>query len=145
MATVDRSVLVEYSALQMQALIEDVESYPQFLPWCGGTKVVSRESGRTVATIEIDFLGLRQQFTTENTGTRGETIRMRLVSGPFRHLEGEWRFRALGEGAAKVALHLEYEFSGLLLDKLLGPVFDHIADSLVDAFVKRAVQVYSSN
>jgi len=142
MATVQRSILVEFSAEEMRALVDDIGSYPQFLPWCGGTEIVSREPGRTVATIRIDYRGIRQAFTTENLATADGQIRMRLVSGPFRRLEGEWSFKPLAPQASKVALHLDYEFSGLLLDKMLGPVFHYIADSMVDAFVKRAEAVY---
>ena len=142
MAAVQRSVLVEYGAEQMYALVDDIASYPRFLPWCGGTDIVSREPGRTVATIKIDFRGLNQQFTTENQTTPHSQIRIRLLSGPFRRLDGEWRFQELAPGACKVNLNLEYEFSGQLLDRLLGPVFHHIADTLVDAFVKRAEAVY---
>lgn len=142
MATVQRSILVEYSVAEMRALVDDIGSYPQFLPWCGGTEIVSRDSGRTVATIRIDYRGIRQAFTTENVVTAEGHIRMRLVSGPFRRLEGEWSFKPLAPHASKVALNLDYEFSGLLLDKILGPVFHYIADSMVDAFVKRAEAVY---
>ncbi len=143
MAAVERSVLVEHSALEMQALVEDIDSYPRFLPWCGGTTVVSRYPGRVVATIKIDYRGIRQEFTTENISIAAESIRIKLVSGPFRSLEGEWRFRALGDKASKVSLHLEYEFSGRVLDVVLGPVFHYIADSLVEAFVKRADAFYA--
>jgi len=142
MATVQRSILVEYSAEEMRALVDDIVSYPQFLPWCGGTEIVSRDPGRTVATIRIDYRGIRQAFTTENLATAEGNICMRLVSGPFRRLGGEWSFKALAPQASKVALHLDYEFSSLLLDKILGPVFHYIADSMVDAFVKRAEAVY---
>ena len=142
MAAVQRSVLVEFSANQMYALVEDIEAYPEFLPWCRGAKVVSRQMNRAVATIQIDFRGLRQNFTTVNTGYPGESIRISLVSGPFRNLEGEWRFLPLAEQACKVSLNLNYEFSRFFFDKVLGPVFHHISDSMVDAFVKRAESVH---
>ena len=144
MAAVKRSVLVEFSARQMYALVDNIESYHRFLPWCDGTEIISREAGRVVATIQLNFRGLRQQFTTENTGKPGESIRINLVSGPFRKLDGEWGFLHLGENACKVSLRLEYEFSNNLLDKVLGPVFHQIADNLVDAFVKRAESVYGN-
>lgn len=144
MAAVQRSVLVEFSACQMYDLVDNIESYHQFLPWCAGTEIKSREAGKVVATIQLHFGGLRQQFTTENTGKSGEFIRINLVSGPFRKLEGDWCFLPLGENACKVSLRLEYEFSTGLLDRVLGPVFHQIADSLVDAFVKRAASVYGS-
>jgi ribosome-associated toxin RatA of RatAB toxin-antitoxin module len=142
MAAVQRSVLVEFSAGEMYGLVDDIESYPEFLPWCSGTEIISRAEGHVVATVHIDFRGVKQQFTTDNSGRDGELMRINLVSGPFRRLDGEWRFQALGDQACKVALSLNYEFSGGLLDKVLGPVFHHIADSLVDAFVARAKFVY---
>ena len=142
MPVVHRSVLVEFSADQMFALVDNIESYRQFLPWCSGTQIVSREPGRVVASIQVHFGGIRQQFTTENATSSGDRIRIKLVSGPFRRLEGEWRFLQLGEHASKVSLSLEYDFSSALLGKVLGPVFHQITDSLVDAFVRRAESVY---
>jgi ribosome-associated toxin RatA of RatAB toxin-antitoxin module len=143
MVTVQRTVLVEFSAAQMHALVSDIEAYPAFLPWCSSATIGSREATRVVATLKIDYRGLRQAFTTENTSVPDESIRLRLVSGPFRRLEGEWRFQALAENACKVSLQLEYEFSGRLLETVLGPVFHYIADSMVDAFVRRAEAVFS--
>lgn len=142
MVAVKRSVLVEYSTDKMYALVDNIEAYQRFLPWCAGTEIVSREPGKVVATIQLHFAGLRQEFTTKNVGIPGEFIRMTLISGPFRRLEGEWCFLRLGEEACKVSLHLDYEFSSAVLGKMLGPVFHQIADSLVDAFVKRAEAVY---
>jgi hypothetical protein len=144
MAKVLRSILVEYSAEEMRALVEDIESYAKFLPWCGGTAIVSRDAARTVATIRIDYRGIRQEFTTENLASPDGGIRIRLVSGPFRKLEGEWLFKALAPTASKVSLNLEYEFSGRLLDTVLGPVFHYITDSMVEAFVKRAEAIYGT-
>ena len=138
MVTVDRSALVEHPAPRMFALVEDIESYPRFLPWCSGVDIVSRESGRTVATLHVLYHGIRQTFTTENRNTPGESIEIRLVSGPFKHLLGLWRFKALGEEASKVSLHMEYQLSNPLLAGAAGPVFGHIADTFVDAFVRRA-------
>jgi ribosome-associated toxin RatA of RatAB toxin-antitoxin module len=140
MVTVDRSVLAPYSPNEMFALVDDVESYPQFLPWCEATNVVLREPGRTVATIRANFHGLRQEFTTENANRPGERIDIALVSGPFRTLRGHWAFAALGEGGCRVGFRLEYEFASRILEKAAGPVFRGIADNLVDAFVRRAEQ-----
>lgn len=138
MTAVDRSALVDYSAQAMFALVEDVESYPLFLPWCERTEVSAREPGRTVATLHIAFHGLKEQFTTENALQPGARIDIKLVSGPFRSLEGTWRFTPLAENACKVELSLRYEFSSALLEKVMGPVFHRIVDSFVDAFVRRA-------
>ena len=142
MALVEKSVLVEYSAAQMHALVEDVARYPEFLPWCGGTELLSREGELSRATIRIDFRGIRQSFSTENRSQPPQLIEMRLVDGPFRQLDGSWHFKTLSEQACKIELRLHYEFSSRLLEKLVGPVFHYIANTFVDAFVKRAQQLY---
>lgn len=138
MSIVGRSALVNHSAKQMFALVSDIESYPDFLPWCDRARVSERGAGRTVATLRINFRGLKEEFTTENLDQPHERIEMRLISGPFRSLEGSWRFTALPGEACKVELNLRYEFASALLGKLAGAVFDEIADSLVDAFARRA-------
>ena len=142
MAEVVRSVLVEHSPAEMYALVDAVEKYPEFLPWCGGAQVHLRDAAVTRATILINYHGVRQGFTTENAKREPEEMRIRLVEGPFRVLDGTWRFAALGERACKVELRLHYEFSSRILEKLVGPVFNHIATTLVDAFAKRAEQVH---
>lgn len=145
MIVVDRSALVEHPAHMMYSLVEDIESYPKFLPWCTGADVVLREPGRTVATLHVLYHGIRQNFTTENFNVPGEKIEMRLVSGPFMHLQGNWTFRALGEEASKVSLKLEYQLKSGLLERAAGPVFNHIANTFMDAFVRRAEQLHPSS
>jgi|SRR5579859_7307649 len=142
MALVEKSVLVEYSAAQMYALVEDVAAYPEFLPWCGGSEVLKKEDDLTRAAIVIDFRGIKQRFSTENRLEPPRLIQMTLVDGPFRQLDGSWRFKALGEDACKIEFRLHYEFSSKLLEKIVGPVFHYIANTFVDAFVKRARQLY---
>lgn len=144
MTAVNRSALVRYSALQMFALVADIESYPRFLPWCERAAVSVREPGRTVATPHINFHGLRRQFTTANTSEPGVRIGMKLVAGPFRSLDGNWRFTALDADACKVEFDLQYRFSSHLLEKAAGPVFHRIANSLVEAFVRRARETYAA-
>lgn len=144
MAIVERSVLVEYAAGQMYTLVDDVERYPEFLPWCGGTVIHAREPGRVRATVQIAYRGVRHAFSTENTTTPDRRIDIRLVEGPFRHLDGSWVFTPLGDTACKVQLRLHYEFSSRILEKLVGPVFDHIAGSFMDAFIARAGQVHGA-
>jgi ribosome-associated toxin RatA of RatAB toxin-antitoxin module len=142
MALVEKSVLIEYSAAQMYALVEDVAAYPEFLPWCGGTEILKKEAGITRAAILIDYRGIKQRFSTENRASPPQLIEMSLVDGPFRQLDGSWRFKALGNDACKIEFRLHYEFSSKLLEKLVGPVFHLIASTFVDAFVKRAQQLY---
>jgi ribosome-associated toxin RatA of RatAB toxin-antitoxin module len=138
MIQIDRSALVGYRAQDMYALAEDIESYPQFLPWCDGAEYASREADRTVATLHINFHGFTSQFTTENTHHPGSRIDMKLVSGPFRSLQGSWSFTDLGNDASKVAFSLRYEFKSPLLEAAVGRVFRGIAETFVEAFVRRA-------
>ena len=142
MQSVQRSALVSYHAAEMFALVDDIESYPQFLPWCGATHVLSRDADEVRATIEIAKSGIRKSFTTANRLQPNEMIEIQLLDGPFRHLEGFWRFDSLGDEACKVSLNLEFEFSSRMLGMMVGPVFSQIANSLVDAFCARASDVY---
>ena len=142
MSVVVKSVLVGYSAQQMFDLVDAVESYPQFLPWCSGAQVAFRDQQRTRATLHVNYHGAKQSFTTENTKEPPHTMNVRLVEGPFRVLDGTWRFTALAEHACKIDFRMHYDFSSKLLEKLVGPVFSYIANTMVDAFVKRADQIY---
>lgn len=142
MAEVVKSVLVPYSAVEMFELVDRVEDYPLFLPWCGGTELLRRDERITEATIHLHYLQVKQHFTTENAKRPPEEMLIRLKSGPFRKLEGSWRFKVLAETACKIDFVLHYEFSSGLLEKVLGPVFGMVTNSLVDAFVHRAEKVY---
>jgi ribosome-associated toxin RatA of RatAB toxin-antitoxin module len=144
MVTVERSALVGYSAGKLYALVEDVEAYPAFLPWCAAVELNSRDAPRAVVTLHIRYRGVRQQFTTRNTFIPGERIEMTLVDGPFRTLHGVWRFVPLGVEACKVELTLAYELASPLLARAVGPTFNHIANTLVDAFVRRAEALHGS-
>lgn len=145
MKTVKKSVLIWYSPQEMYVLVTEVDQYPKFLPWCDHARVVSSDAAGMTAEVGISFSGIRQTFTTRNEHTQGRQVAMTLVNGPFSKLDGEWNFLPLGDGsqrACKVELSLSYGFENATLGKLVGPVFDKIAASLVDAFVKRAAQVY---
>lgn len=142
MAVVQKSVLVGFSAAQMFALVDAVEEYPQFLPWCGGVQVQQRGEAVSVATLNINFHGVHQSFTTENTNLAPSSMKMKLISGPFKHLDGTWIFKPLRENACKIEFDLHYEFSNKILEHLIGPVFSKIANSFVDAFCVRAESVY---
>jgi ribosome-associated toxin RatA of RatAB toxin-antitoxin module len=141
MAEIRKSVLIEHSATQMYSLVEHVEDYPLFLPWCGGGEVLARTETSMLATLHVHYHGIRTKFTTANTSEPGRSIVMNLHEGPFRKLEGEWVFTALAEHACKVEFHLHYEFSSHLLEKVLGSVFNHIINTFVEAFVRRADQI----
>ena len=130
--------MVETSAEAFYALVEDIESYPEFLPWCAAAKVQSRAPGKTVATLSLRLSGVRQSFTTENVNVPGRSIDMRLVEGPFRHFTAEWRFTSLGKDACKAEFSMAFEFSSLILGATLGPVFERMADDTVEAFVRRS-------
>ena len=138
MKRIARSAIVECSADAFYALVEDIEAYPSFLPWCVAARVQERALGRTVATLTLAAKGLRQSFTTENANQRGRSIDMRLVEGPFRHFAAHWRFTPLQADAAKVEFRLEYQFATGIVARLLDPVFSRLADSTVEAFVRRA-------
>jgi ribosome-associated toxin RatA of RatAB toxin-antitoxin module len=149
--SIHKSVLIWYNAQQMFDLVSDVASYPQFLPWCDRASVVQRHPDGQTAEIGLSFKGLRQSFTTRNTFTQTSSgvmeDRLQLVSGPFSRLDGLWRFSPVGGadlGSCKIELHLTYDFASAAMAALVGPVFDKIAASLVDAFVKRAEEVYGA-
>ncbi len=144
MARVEKSVLVAHTPERMFELVDRVEDYPAFLPWCGGTELKSRDAAHTVATIHIAYMGIRQSFTTENSKIHPREMRIKLQDGPFSELEGSWTFLPLGDAACKVEFRLQYEFSSRVLETLLAPVFSHITHTFVDAFVKRADEVYPS-
>jgi ribosome-associated toxin RatA of RatAB toxin-antitoxin module len=145
MKTVHKSVLIWYSPEEMFALVTGVEHYPQFLPWCDHAAVLEQTLEGMTAEVGIAFSGIRQTFVTRNTHEEGQRVQMHLVKGPFSRLDGDWHFHPVGDGtqrACKVELLLNYGFDSAALAALVGPVFDRIAGSMVDAFVKRAEQVY---
>lgn len=142
MASVYKSVLVGYSAEQMYGLVDRVEDYPRFLPWCGGVDVERPEADSMVASLIIHYHGIKQTFSTRNKNVYPVAINMALVDGPFKHLEGAWVFTPLRKDACKIVFELNYEFSNKLLDKIIGPVFGMIANSFVDSFCKRAEAIY---
>lgn len=142
MSVIKRSALVPYSAEEMFRLVADIAAYGSFLPWCPAARILSAEGDIVVASIDIAYKGLNRSFTTRNRLVPGERMEMRLVDGPFSRLEGAWVFQALGETSSKISLDLEFEFSNRLVGFAMGPVFGSIANSLVDSFRQRAVQIY---
>ncbi len=145
MKSIHKTVLLWHSASEMFALVADVPRYPDFLPWCNEGALLEQQGEVVVARVGMSISGLKKSFTTRNTQVPGRSIKLELVDGPFSHLEGTWEFIPLGgpeQKACKILFTLNYAFSNRTLESLVGPVFDKIAGSLVDAFVKRADQVY---
>ncbi|MEW6563523.1 MAG: type II toxin-antitoxin system RatA family toxin [Pseudomonadota bacterium] len=142
MALVEKSVLVPFSAEQMFGLVDRVECYPEFLPWCGGSSVSTINETTVHATVHINYHHIKQSFTTENVREAPTLIAMTLKDGPFQHLDGTWRFIPLSDEACKIQFQLHYEFSHKLMEKVLGPVFQHIAGTFVEAFIQRAESIY---
>ncbi|MBU3739628.1 MAG: type II toxin-antitoxin system RatA family toxin [Rhodoferax sp.] len=145
MKTVAKSVLLWHAPQEMYALVTGVEQYPRFLPWCDHARILTSDDQGVTAEVGIAFGGVRQTFVTRNAHDPGRSVVISLVDGPFSRLDGSWSFSTLGDGsqrACRVELHLNYGFDNAVLGRLVGPVFDRIAANLVDAFVKRADQVY---
>lgn len=128
----------------MFVLIDDVEAYPEFLPWCNDTEVHKRTDDIVDATLELHKGSLSNHFTTRNTRHEFETIEIALIGGPFRHLQGGWRFTEIGEEGCKVSLELEFEFENMIIDVMFGAFFEDTCNSLVDAFTRRAQVVFGA-
>jgi ribosome-associated toxin RatA of RatAB toxin-antitoxin module len=142
MQVVERSALVTYSAAQMFSLVNDVERYPEFLPWCAGAQVQDRSENERIATLRVARGVLRTEFTTLNQLTPGRVIKMHLTQGPFRDLNGEWRFEDIGAAGSKVQFRVEFEFNNRLTAAAFNAVFESLCGTIVDAFATRARKVY---
>ncbi len=142
MEIIRRSALVPYTPREMFDLVKDVDSYPTFLPWCSGARILVRDGEEVEARISFAVGGVSKTFTTRNRHEDAQAIHMQLIDGPFRHLQGSWKFVALGDDGCRIALDLEYDFASRMLAMVTGPVFNKIANSLVDAFRQRALEVY---
>jgi len=140
---IQRTALVHYSPAEMFQLVNDIDAYADFLPWCRSAHIISQQPREIVASVEIAKGILNKTFTTRNTLTANKRIDMALVDGPFKKLQGYWQFDALKtDNACKVNLELDFEFDGALISIAAKPIFTQIATTLVDAFCKRAVEVY---
>lgn len=142
MAHISRSALVPYSTTQMFTLVDAIRDYPQFLPWCRSSAELDRDDDEVKASIEIAKGAMNKSFTTQNRMQKNKVIEMSLVDGPFKHLHGFWRFDEIQAGSCKVSLDLDFEFSNKLIGLAIGPIFNQVANTLVDSFVARAKQVY---
>lgn len=143
MNVVEKTVMVMHSAEQMFTLVDAVEDYAQFLPWCNGADLRERTPNSTSATLHINYHGIKQHFSTKNSKIYPTQMTIALDEGPFKHLNGSWHFIALSPNACKIEFKLNYEFANGFLEKMIAPVFNHIANTLVDSFVTRADKVYA--
>lgn len=141
--TIQKSMLVPHSAEQMYQLVDSVEHYPDFLPWYGKTEIISRTDNELKARLYMDYMGVKQSFATHNHNIPNQTIHMQLLEGPFKSLNGTWRFIAVGEDACKIEFTLHYELMGLLA-RIINPVFSAVTNRLVEAFVQEANKRYGN-
>jgi ribosome-associated toxin RatA of RatAB toxin-antitoxin module len=149
MKHVKKSVLLWYSAHEMYELVTAVREYPKFLPWCDRAEILSEDAQSMTARLGLSYAGVRHAFTTRNVHEPDRRVTVHLVDGPFSLLDGTWQFLPLGkpggeseEQACKIEFELRYAFSNLAFEAVLSPVFDRVANTFVDSFVKRAEQVY---
>jgi ribosome-associated toxin RatA of RatAB toxin-antitoxin module len=151
MKRVHKSVLLWYSPSEMYDLVTAVEQYPQFLPWCERVEVLERASDAMTARLHLAYAGVRQAFTTRNQHVPGRSVLLHLVDGPFSLFDGLWEFEPIGGGGApgagqgcRIEFELDYAFANRTFEAVLSPVFDKVANTLVDRFVQRAEAVYGS-
>ncbi len=144
MTTIKRSALISYTPRQMFELVNSIEEYPRFLPWCHSSRIIEKNVLEVEASLDIAWSGIHKSFITRNRLTPYERIDITLVKGPFRRLEGHWSFQPLNEHGSKINLDLEFELAGHFLDVVFEPIFNRIANSLVDAFCKRAQDIYGN-
>lgn len=142
MTAIHRSALVPYSARQMFELVADIPSYPKFLPWCGGARIISAQEDEVIAAIDIAFSGVHKTFSTRNLLQRDKVMEIRLLEGPFSYMQGIWQFLPLDEHECKISLDLEFEVANKIVGLVLTPVFSNIANQLVDRFHLRAADLY---
>ena len=144
MKHVKKSVLLWYSPHEMYELVTAVADYPRFLPWCERAEILERTEASMTARLHLAYAGIRQAFTTRNEHVTDRSVKVTLVDGPFSNLDGNWSFQTVGnqEQACRIDFELRYAFSSLALELVVSPVFDRIANTFVESFVKRAAQVY---
>ncbi|MGE3920444.1 MAG: type II toxin-antitoxin system RatA family toxin [Gammaproteobacteria bacterium] len=144
MAVINRHALVPYEASKMFDLVNDIASYPSFLPWCTGATVHEQTEDEIKATLVLSWGGMEKSFTTHNRLQKNKMIEMRLIEGPFSHLEGFWRFENIDDTGTKVQFDMDFEFSSKILSFAFGPIFTQVTGNLVDSFCKRADELYAS-
>ena len=144
MNKVEKTVLVMHSSKEMFTLVDMIEEYPSFLPWCSSSELLERTGTTTAGTLYINYRGIKQSFTTVNSKIFPHSMDIALQDGPFKHLEGDWRFVELSPDACKIEFRLQYEFANSLLEKMIAPVFNYIATTFVDSFVAQADKIYTA-
>ncbi len=144
MTEISRTTLVPYTSDEMYVLVNDIESYPSFLPWCTEAKILSQQEESLTATLSMALGKIKQSFTTENTMQDGSRIDIQLIEGPFKHLSGYWRFIQEDEQSCHIHLHMHFEFKNKIIKQTLGRAFYKVMDTLVESFVQRAQQIYGS-
>lgn len=142
MPKIHRELIVPYSSTQMFALVDDIENYPAFIPWCVSSRVLDRDDGQVSASLAFAKSGMQKSFSTKNRLLPPNTIIMTLLEGPFKHLEGIWQFNELPQNQCQIVLDLEFEFANRILSMMFGPVFNHVAQSMVGSFSEQAKEVY---
>lgn len=142
MSSIHRSVIVPYTPAEMFALVDDIGAYPEFISACDRADELERSEHEVIATLTLSKSGVQKSFTTRNTLVRNSLIEMRLVEGPFRSLLGSWQFEPLGDTGCKVIFDIEFELASSILDQLFGHLFGKVIDTLVNAFSKRAINIY---
>ncbi len=142
MTKVEKSALVKYSAIQMYELVNDIESYPKFLPWCSGTRILTKQENIIEAEIQISKVGFNKSFSTRNTYDGAGKLVMTLIEGPFSSLNGVWKFMPLRDDASKISVNLEFEMNGKLANIAFGNVFNQICNTMLNSFTERAKQIY---
>ena len=146
MTTITKKLLVLYTSNQMYNLVNDVESYPAFLPWCHGSKIISESKDVISASLDLVTGGISHTFSTRNKLIRGQSITIELIDGPFQYLEGYWQFRPFKYGnGCQMQLHINFDFSSRIISMTLGPILTQILNSLVNAFYKRAKEIYGES
>lgn len=142
MLNIAKSVITPYTCEQMYALISDIANYKDYLPWCPSSKIINVDGNTVTARVDISYLKAKAHFTTTNLNTPNQRIDLDLVDGPFKHLKGHWIFTPLGETGCKVEFRLDYKFSNIIIEKIIGSVFEYIIKNIVNSFVKKAHEIY---
>ncbi|AUR52156.1 type II toxin-antitoxin system RatA family toxin [Aquella oligotrophica] len=142
MLNISKSVITPYTPAQMYALVSDVANYKNYLPWCPSSEILKTDGNKIIGRVDISYLKVKAHFTTENINTQNERIDMNLVDGPFKQLHGHWKFIPLGENGCKIEFKLDYKFSNIIIEKLIGAVFELVIKNIVDSFVKKAHEIY---